>query len=192
MDRNELSLEPCHLGVPSGASNAIFEPMLCLAQTVHLSCLKISTISKWTKTSFHLSLVTSEYHQVCLNRFLSLWYVWCKPCTYLTLTLTSSPSGLIQDSTWPISPMYVWRKPCTYLVSRLELSLNAPNRPLLEHHHVGEPSSASKTTFEPMVCLPQAEHLSCQKISTISKQTETASTWASSPRSTIGCVQNEF
>jgi hypothetical protein len=27
-------------------------------QTMHLSCIKISTISKWTKSSFHLSLVT--------------------------------------------------------------------------------------------------------------------------------------
>jgi hypothetical protein len=35
MDRNELPLEPRHLGVPSGASKMIYEPMVCLAQTVH-------------------------------------------------------------------------------------------------------------------------------------------------------------
>ena len=36
--RGELSLEPSHLGVPSGASIAISEPMVRLAQNVHLSC----------------------------------------------------------------------------------------------------------------------------------------------------------
>ena len=35
------------------------EPMLCSTQTVHLSCIKISTISKRTEMSFHLSLVPS-------------------------------------------------------------------------------------------------------------------------------------
>jgi hypothetical protein len=41
----ELPLEPCHLGVPSGVSKMISEPAVCSSQTVHLSCLKISTIS---------------------------------------------------------------------------------------------------------------------------------------------------
>jgi hypothetical protein len=49
--------------------------MVSSAQTVHLSCVKISTISKWTETSFQLSLVTLEYHRVHPKRFLSLWYV---------------------------------------------------------------------------------------------------------------------
>jgi len=43
-DRNEIPLEPRHLGVSSGASKIISEP--CSAQTVHLSCVNISTISK--------------------------------------------------------------------------------------------------------------------------------------------------
>jgi hypothetical protein len=33
MDRNELPLEPRDLGVPSGASKMISEPMVALAQT---------------------------------------------------------------------------------------------------------------------------------------------------------------
>ena len=40
----------------SGASKLISEHMVCSMQTVHLSCIKISTISKQTKPSFHLSL----------------------------------------------------------------------------------------------------------------------------------------
>jgi hypothetical protein len=49
MDQNEIPLEPHHLGVPFDASKMITEPMVRLAQTVHL---------KRTKMSFHLSLIT--------------------------------------------------------------------------------------------------------------------------------------
>jgi hypothetical protein len=51
MERGEISYDPCHLGVPSGASTMIFEPMLRLTQTVHLSWVKISPIAKRTKLS---------------------------------------------------------------------------------------------------------------------------------------------
>jgi hypothetical protein len=64
------------------------EPMVRSVKPVHLSSVKISTISKRSKTSFHLSLITSEYYRVRPKRFLSLWYVWRKPCIYLALTLT--------------------------------------------------------------------------------------------------------
>jgi hypothetical protein len=43
-----------------------------------------------------------------------------------------------------------------------------------------------------MVHSAQTVHLSCIKISAISKRTEQASTWASSPSSTIVCIQNDF
>jgi hypothetical protein len=45
-------------GVVSGLPKMIFDPVVRSVQTVHLSYVKISTISKWTKTSIHLSLVT--------------------------------------------------------------------------------------------------------------------------------------
>jgi hypothetical protein len=60
MDSNELPLEPRHLEVPSGVSKTIFEPMVLSAQSVHLSCVKISTISKRNETSFHMSLVKAQ------------------------------------------------------------------------------------------------------------------------------------
>jgi hypothetical protein len=44
MDQNEIPHDPRHLGVPSGASKMISEAMVSLAQTVHLSCVKINTI----------------------------------------------------------------------------------------------------------------------------------------------------
>jgi hypothetical protein len=80
---------------------------------VHLSCVKISTTSNQTETSFHLSLVTQELHRVSPEWFLILWYVRRKPSTYLALrlvlspnrlTLTLSPNGPKRDSTWPTSP----------------------------------------------------------------------------------------
>jgi hypothetical protein len=104
MDRNEILHVPRHLVVPSGESKMISEPTVRSAQTVHLSWIKICTISKWTKTSFHLSLVTKECHLVHPKWFLSLWYVWRKPCTYLAPKLTLPPKRPKRDSTWPTSP----------------------------------------------------------------------------------------
>jgi hypothetical protein len=148
-DQNEVLLEPHHLGVSSGVSKMISEPMVCSAQTVHSLapmltpsliglkqdstwptsprssigcvqnncwangtfvvnhapfCVNVSTISKRIETSFHLNLVTSEYHGVRPKQLLSLWYVWHKSCTYLALTLTPSPNGPKWELTWPASP----------------------------------------------------------------------------------------
>jgi hypothetical protein len=77
----------------------ISEAVVCLAQTVHLFYVKISTISEQTELSFHLSLATKEYHRVHPKRFLSLRYVWRKPCTCLAPTLTLSSNGPKQDFT---------------------------------------------------------------------------------------------
>ena len=53
----ELLLEPCHLGVPLGASKAISEPMVHLAQTVHLSCTNADTVSKEKEVRSHMTHV---------------------------------------------------------------------------------------------------------------------------------------
>jgi hypothetical protein len=68
------------------------------------TCVKISTISKRTISSFHLSLVTYAYHRVHPKQFLSLRYVWLKSCSNLAPTLTLSLNGPKQNSTWPTSP----------------------------------------------------------------------------------------
>jgi hypothetical protein len=54
-DSNKLPLEPRHLGVSSGASKTIPEPMVRLAQTVHLYCTDTDTVSKRTETRFHIT-----------------------------------------------------------------------------------------------------------------------------------------
>jgi hypothetical protein len=61
-DRTKLALEPRHLGVPSSASKMISMPMVCLVQTVHLSCIDNNTVSEWTKIRFHTTHVTYEFH----------------------------------------------------------------------------------------------------------------------------------
>jgi hypothetical protein len=50
--KEEISDDKRHVGVPSGASKMIFEHMVRSTQTMHLSCTKISTISKQTELSF--------------------------------------------------------------------------------------------------------------------------------------------
>jgi hypothetical protein len=40
MDRNELLVEPRHIGVPWGASKTISEPQVLLVQIVLLSCIQ--------------------------------------------------------------------------------------------------------------------------------------------------------
>jgi hypothetical protein len=64
MDQNEIPHDPRHLGVPSGAFKMIYEVVVRSAQTMHLSCIKITTIFEWTESSIHLNLVTLEFHQV--------------------------------------------------------------------------------------------------------------------------------
>jgi hypothetical protein len=88
----------------TSASKMIYEPVVRLAQTVHLSCTDTNTVSKWIKTRFHMTHVTGEFHHVHLKWFLSLWYVLRKPSTYLSSTLTLSPTRSKGDSTWPTSP----------------------------------------------------------------------------------------
>ena len=46
---NDFPHDPRHLGVPSGASKMISEPMVRLAQTMHLSYINTNTISKRTE-----------------------------------------------------------------------------------------------------------------------------------------------
>ena len=51
-DRNKIPHNRRHLGVPSGPSRMIYEPMVRSTQTVHLSCTDTNTVSKRTETRF--------------------------------------------------------------------------------------------------------------------------------------------
>jgi hypothetical protein len=58
MDQNVIPHDPRHLGVPSGVSKMISEPVVRLVQIVLLFCVKFRNISKQTESSIHSSLVT--------------------------------------------------------------------------------------------------------------------------------------
>jgi hypothetical protein len=166
----------------------IYEAMVHLPQTVHLSCNETNTVSKRTEMSFHLSLVTQEYHPVHPKQFRSQWYVWHKPCTYHAPKLTLSPKGSKQNSTWPTSPRSsigcvqisfwgygMFGTKCGSILHRYQHYLQMDwNEFLHDPHHLGVSSGASKMISEPTVRSAQTVHLSWIKISTISKQTKTS------------------
>jgi hypothetical protein len=136
--RTKLSLEHHHLGVPSGASKVIFEPLVHLARTVHLSCTDTNTVSKQKEERFP----------------------------------------------WPTSPRssilhWQWH----YLETKRR---EIPHDP----RHLGVLSGTSKTIPKPMVHWMQTVHYLASRLALL--QTGQPFTWASSPRSTIGCVQNDF
>jgi hypothetical protein len=120
------------------------------------------------------------------KRFLSLWYAWHKPCTYLTPTLTPCPNRPTQDSTRRASRRSSIRCVRSYLQAHGMFGANrAPilrqdwhylqierNELPLEPRVLGVPSGASKMIPKPMVCLAQTMHLSCSDNNTVSIQTE--------------------
>jgi hypothetical protein len=175
------------LGVLSGAFKMIFEPMVCLAQTMHLSCTDTNNVSKWTKTRFHMTHITYEFHRVRPKLFLSLRYIQCKPCTYLGSRLSLSPNGPKQAFSWALSPRRTIE--CVQNDFWAYGMFGANHAHILQwnkHHlqtdqneipddprHLGAASGVSETISEPMVRLAQTMHLSCNETNTVSKQTET-------------------
>jgi hypothetical protein len=59
------TIDPCHLGVPSGPSETISEPMVRLAQIMNPSSIDTNTISKRIEMRFHMTHVTLVFYQVC-------------------------------------------------------------------------------------------------------------------------------
>jgi hypothetical protein len=100
----ELSHEPHHLGVPSGASKTTSEPMIRLAKSMHLCCSDTNTVSKEKELRFELIHITSEFYRVHPKQFPSLWYVQRKPCTNLVSRLALCLKGWQWVSTWASSP----------------------------------------------------------------------------------------
>jgi hypothetical protein len=115
MNQNEFLAELHQLGVPSDLSKTISEPMVHLAQTVHLSSIDTNTISKWDENE-------------------------------------------ISD----------------------------------DPRHRGVPSGACKRIFEPMVLSSQTMHLLVSRLALSPNRPKWPPTCATSPMSTIGCVQNDF
>jgi hypothetical protein len=80
---------PHHLGVPSGASKMISKPMVLLTHTVHLSCIKTSTISKGTELSlepYPLGVPSGE------SKMISKPMVRLAQCVHISCTNTNTIS----------------------------------------------------------------------------------------------------
>jgi hypothetical protein len=87
--------------------------------------------------------------------------------------------------------LYVQCKLCTYLASRLALSPNGPNRAPPDPRHLGVPSGASKTILWAYVWCKPSTYLA--PILTLSqKRSKWESTWPTSPRTSIWCLQYYF
>jgi hypothetical protein len=54
----QISTRPSSPRSNAGASKMIYEPMVGLTQTVHLSCTDANTVSKQIETRFHMTHVT--------------------------------------------------------------------------------------------------------------------------------------
>jgi hypothetical protein len=91
MERREIRHDPRRLRVPSGASKMISEPMVRSMQTMHLSWVKISIVSKWTKLSLearHMEVPS------CASKMISeLMVRLAQTVHYVAHTLTLSPNG---------------------------------------------------------------------------------------------------
>jgi hypothetical protein len=120
----------------------ISEPMLCLVQTVHLSCTDTNTFTKWIKTRFHITHVTFEFHRVRPKQF-SEAVVLSAQTVRLTCVKISTISKWTESSIhWCLfayeydqvrakrfrSLRNVWHKPCTYVAPTLTLSPIGPKR----------------------------------------------------------------
>jgi hypothetical protein len=146
------------------------------------------------------------YHRVHPKWFLSQWFIWCKPCTSLPTILALSPNGLKQDSAWPTSPRSsiecvqndFWAYG-TFGANRATilpqdyhyLQIDWIELPL-EPRHLGVPWVRPKWFVSLWyvwrnLCTYRAPTLILSP-----NGPKWYSIWPTSPRSSIGCVQNDF
>jgi hypothetical protein len=134
--------------------------MVCLAQTVHLSCTDTTLSSNRPKQDFTWP---TSYRST----------IWC-----------------IQNDFWAYGMFGTNRAPI--LRQDLHYLETDWNKPPLEPCHLGVPSVVSKTISEPMVHLVQTMHLSSLIVTLSPNELKQDSTWPTSLRSSIRCVQNDF
>jgi hypothetical protein len=202
----EILHDPCQLGVPSGVSKVISKAMVRLVQTMDLSCTDTNTISngpKWDST-----WPTSPRSSIgCVQNDSELTVRSGKPCTYLESRLALSPNESKRVCIWASSPR------CT--TSSVFKMISEPTVRLAQTVHLSyiETNTVSKrneTNFH-LSLVTQAHHpvhpkqfpslwyvwrkpgtYHAPKLTVSSKGPKGDSTWPTSPRSSIGCVQNDF
>jgi len=175
-------------------------------QTVHLSCIKISTISKKIEPSVHLSPFTKEYQQVRPKWFLRLCCIRSKLCTYLAPKLTMSPNEPKQDSIWHTSSRSSIG--CIQIDFEAYGMFHANHAPTLHKDQHYLQTNRTKLPLEPLhqeyqIVHPKwflrlwcIRHKLCTyvalKLTMSANGPKQDSIWHTSSRSSIGCVQIDF
>ena len=178
----------------------ISTPMVCLAQTMHLSCTDTNTVFKQIKMRFNITHSPRSSIRCVQNDFQANGMFGANRAPILHRHWLP-----IDRNEIPLDPRHLGvPSGVSKTIFRANGMFGANRAPILHQHwlptdrneipldphHLGVPSGASKTISEPMVCSAQTVHLSCTD--TGSQQTETRFHRPTSPRSTIGCVQNDF
>jgi hypothetical protein len=158
MDLNKLPLEPHRLGVSSGASKMISEPMVRSAQTVHI----------------------------------------------FTPTITQYPNGPKRDSTGPthlgvpsVASKTIF-EPMVRLAQTAHLScvkistISKQTQTRFPLSLITQEYRRVRPKREPMVRSAQTVHQYCIDTNTVSKRIGTRFHMTHSPRTYIGCVQDNF
>jgi hypothetical protein len=199
MDQNELPLEPRHRVVPSGVSKMITEPMVALAQTVHLYCTTLTLSPNGPKWDSKWPMSPRSFVGCIQNNFTaSGMFGTNRAPRHLRVPL--GVSKMIFDpmvrlvQTMHLSPNWPWASSHRSSIRCVQNNMwvygmvGANHAPILHWHkyylqidrneiphdprHLGVPSGASKTNSEPVVRLAQTVHQPCIKISILSKRTE--------------------
>jgi hypothetical protein len=198
MDRNKLPLQPRHLEVSSGASKMIFEPMVCLAQTMHISCTDIDTISKRSKWDTTRPMSLSGVSKMNFGPVVRL----AQSSTYLVSRLALSPNGQNQASTWatylgvPSGASKLIYEHMVHLMQIEHLSCTDANTisKLIETRfhmtHFTEVFHRVRLKWFPSLWYVRCKLCTylVSRLALSPNRPNQASTWASWPRSTIGCV----
>jgi hypothetical protein len=154
---------------------------------------------------FHMARLTLEFHQVRPKRFLSLWYIQHKMCTYLVSRLAPSLDEPKQAFTWASSPSCTIRlsKRISEPLARFSQTLHPSytdtntvskwNKTRLHMNHITKEFHRVRPKCFPSQCYVRRKL--CTYLASrlaLSPNRLKWAPWASSPRSTFGCVQNNF
>jgi hypothetical protein len=157
-------------------------PMVRSTQTVHVSWIMISTISKWTKLSLeprHLG-VTSGASKMIFTLMVHTMQTTHLSCINICTISERTKPGLEPHHQWlPSSasktisePMVHLAQLCTYIAPTQHYLQTERGEIPYDLCHLGVPLGASKTISEPLVRLAQTMQLSCTDTNTISKRRE--------------------
>jgi hypothetical protein len=179
--------------------------MVRLAQTAHLSCVKISSLqtdsNKLPLEARHLGVLFAMSKTISepMEHSTQAVHLYCTDTNTISkrtetrfhMTLSARSSiGSIQDD---FRADGIFDTNCTPILRQDYHYLQTESNKLpLELRHLGESLGVSKMISVPMVRSMQAVRLYCTDTNTIPKQTEMGFHMTHSPWSSIGCVQDDF